>query len=382
MIERRTVPISERIGGTALLTLLVLLGLFLVTREPYYAVQELTALPAQGAQLKGGKAPSVPEPAGPLLPATIPETVWERDGPVEVYPEDRLYEKIDGLDERYKLYGVKQLSFAAYVSPESPQERIDVYCYEMRSPLGALGIFGRERPPGVTVTTDLGEAGYQIECTAYFRKGRYYVQIRGYSDLAKEPCERLARYLSQRIPEERDPVTSFPFLPREGRVPGSERFEPQDAILGTDFLKNVFSAEYVLKDAGGLGQPSILFVVHCGSEESAIQTAARYLEHLSRQGKVLRTEEIEGVTATIMDLDGLFEAFWTQGELFAGVAEAPDQTTLRTLALSLARTLQAQAVPALPLQKTAVTPGTAETSSPVRGASNRSGAKLPFEEKQ
>ena len=266
---------------------------------------------------------------------------------MEIYPEDRLYEKIDGADERYKLFGTDRLLFASYVSESNPEQRIDVYCYRMKTPLAALGIFGRERPPSVTLDPDLGDAGYMVESMIAFRKGRYYVQVNGYDAEARDPCRKLASFILARIPAETAPETAFNFLPREDRIPGSERFEPKDAVLGTDFLRNVFSAEYGSAEAGTLNQPVTLFAVNCGSAEAAQRAADDYLRHLSRQGKLLQTETIEGVEATLMDLDGLFEGFCAQGEVFAGVAEAPDQLTLRKYLAALIRSLRTASVPYL-----------------------------------
>jgi hypothetical protein len=293
-----------------------------------------------------GGAPAAP-PIAPavLLPPAIPESTWTRDGGIEAYPEDRLYEKIDGADERYKLYGVTQLLYASYV-PEQPSDNwLEVYLYEMRTPLAALGIFGRERSPGVSVDASLGEAGYRIEGSVFFRRGTWYVQIRGYTDSAKEAGEKFARYVAGRLPGGVTADTDFAFFPAENRIQGSERFEPKDAVLGTGFLENIFSAEYLAGDTGTPSPAVILFAVNCGDAAAAGQAAARYAEHVRRRGKLLKEEEIDDVTVTLMDLDGLFEGFWTTGVVFAGVAEVRDQTTLRKYVAALVRSLEAATVP-------------------------------------
>jgi hypothetical protein len=352
----RRVSGGERAIGLVLLAVLVALGVFLVTRGPYYAPQDV-ALPAgerPGAEGAKG-APSAPA-AGELLPREIPEVDWVREGDVEVYTEDRLYEKINGADQRYRDYGNVQLVFALYAPETGGDSRLEVFSYEMRTPLAALGIFGREQSPGAVIDQDLGEAGYFIGSSAFFRKGCYYVQIKGFDEDAREACEKLARYLAETVPGEPAPETAFAFLPQEGRVPGSERFEPKDRVLGTDFLENVFSAEYVSADAVN-PQPVILFAVHCGDEEGARLAVDQYREHLGRQVKLLGVAEIEGVTATLMDLDGLFEGFWAEGEVFAGVAEAPDQTALRKYATSLILTLRAGVVPRIEEGSPAAPPG-------------------------
>ncbi len=347
MAERTSIPVGERIAGLILLAVLVGLVGFLVTRKSYYPAQvpvDVEADAGGGGVVAG--APSDP-PGASLLPEKIPDTEWVREGDLEIYSEDRLYVKINGADERYRLYGTNQLVFAAYVPEPDSKDRLDVFSYEMRTPLAALGIFGRNRSPGVVIDKELGEAGYLIESMAFFRKGRYYVQVRGYAEEAREASEKLARYLAETIPAEPAAETAFAFFPQEGRIAGTERFEPKDRVLGTDFLENVFSAEYVSAEAGSTARPVILFVVNRRDEESAQRAVDQYKEHLGRQAKVLNVQEIEGVAATLMDLDGLFEGFWAEGELFAGVAEAPDQTTLRKYAAALVRALRAGVVPRL-----------------------------------
>jgi hypothetical protein len=270
---------------------------------------------------------------------------WVRDGPLEVYPEDRLFEKINGADERYKAYGNTRLLFASYVPAPDAEHRLNVSLFEMQTPLAALGIFGKERSPGADIDPELGEAGYFVDDSAFFRKGRYYVKLEGVSSEAGEAAERLARLLVEKLPEQPVPETAFNFFPQENRIAGSERYEPKDSVLGTDFLEDVFSAEYLTPEAGSLAPPLILFAVNCGDGQGAREESERYHEHLQEQGKLLKREEIEGVMATLMDLDGLFDAFCVEGMVLAGVAEAPDQTTLRRFMGALIRALRAGVVP-------------------------------------
>jgi hypothetical protein len=337
----RPVSTIERIVSLLLLGALVAFFGFLVTRGPYYSTSDEVPVGRAEKERPGGGGADDPA-REELLPEAIPGIEWVRDGEVEVYPEDRLFEKINGADERYKAYGNTRLVYASYVPKGNVDNRLDVYLFEMRTPLAALGIFGKERSPGAEIDRNLGGAGYFVEGSAYFRSGRYYVKLEGSS---AEAAERLARFLVEKLPVTPAPETAFTFLPQENRIAGSERYEPKDSVLGTDFLEHVFSAEYLIGEGGSLAPPLILFAVNCGDEESAREEAERYYEHLQGQGKLLKLEEIEGVVVTLMDLDGLFDAYYVEGSVLAGVAEAPDQTTLRRFVGALIRTLRAGVVP-------------------------------------
>jgi hypothetical protein len=100
--------------------------------------------------------------------------------------------------------------------------------------------------------------------------------------------------------------------------------------------------------------------MNCGDAAAAERAASRYAEHVRRRGKLLKEEKIDGVAVTLMDLDGLFEGFWTTGGVLAGVAEVRDQTTLRKYVAALVRSLGAAAVPRV------TEPGPAPTLSPER----------------
>lgn len=313
---------------------------FLVWGNPFYSGLE-TDFPVE-EQVKAGTPgeKKSTQQNTQLLPDAIPETVWALDGEREYYPEEELFAKINGAAERYKVYGNRRLVYASYIDPETPEEVVSVFVYEMETPLAALGIFSCERFRGAKNEPELGDAGYSVQGSIFFRRGTYYVQIKSFTERSGEACRKLAQFLDKRLEKEAAATVAFNFLPQEGRIEGSERFDPTDAVLGTGFLENIFSAEYGTED-----KIMILFVVNCESAEKARTVCDKYAAFLEQQGEILAQEEIEGVNVEIIDLDGLYEGFFCQSGIFGGISEAPDQTTLKKYVGALLRSIKGGVVP-------------------------------------
>lgn len=329
----RTVSPAEHAAGIALLAALAGFLVLLAVRGAHYEFDDV--MHAAPAPEEAGDASRDAGPASEeLLPAAFGAIGWTRDGDIETYPEDRLFEKIDGADERYKLFGNRRLLCASYVHEEDDRTRLDVFLYEMRTPLAALGIFGRERSPRAAVTGDMGDAGYLLQGSAFFRKGAWYGQVKGFAEDTAAASEQIARAIAALLPAVEAPELAFGFLPADERIRGSERYEPKDSVLGTDFLTQVFSADY-----GAGGKTATLFVARCGKETESRRAA--YAEFLNRQGKLIEESELEGASVTLMDLDGAYDGFFAEGEALAGVAGAADQAALRKLLAALVRSVRA-----------------------------------------
>ncbi len=334
----RTVSWGERSAGIALLALLAACFVALLSRGSHYRLDALLRAPPATS----GESPSAPLPPGDwlqtLLPPAFEAIGWARDGGVETYPEDRLFQRIDGADERYKLFGNVRLICASYASRRDVRAGVEVAVFEMRTPLAALGIFGRELPPNVTIGADLGDASYAVEGGVFFRKGAWYVQVKGFGAEAAAASEHLARHVAAKLSAAEAPELAFAFLPVEGRIRGTERYDPRDAALGTDFLEHVCSADY-----GSPEKPARLFAV-CGAGKTEAVRAA-YADFLKRQGKVLEENVLEGASVTLMDLDGSYDGFFTEGDVLAGVQSASDQTALRKYLGTLVRSVRASPPP-------------------------------------
>ena len=73
---------------------------------------------------------------------------FAQKGPVERYTEVHLYEKINGRSELFHAYDVTGMTFVTFSKADDPAKFIDVFLYDMTTPLGALGIYSVERSSG------------------------------------------------------------------------------------------------------------------------------------------------------------------------------------------------------------------------------------------
>ena len=63
---------------------------------------------------------------------------------VERYTEANLYEKIDGRSELFQSYDVTGMTFVTFSKADDPAKFIDVFLYDMTTPLGAFGVYSVE----------------------------------------------------------------------------------------------------------------------------------------------------------------------------------------------------------------------------------------------
>jgi hypothetical protein len=68
------------------------------------------------------------------------------------------------------------MTFVTFSKADAPAEFIDVFLYDMTTPLGAFGVYSVERPSGSkAIATDDG--GHRTGAHLFFRKGQYYASI-------------------------------------------------------------------------------------------------------------------------------------------------------------------------------------------------------------
>src|SRR6202453_2832765 len=60
---------------------------------------------------------------------------------VERYTEANLYEKIDGRSELFQSYDVTGMTFVTFSKADDPAKFIDVFLYDMTTPLGFFLIY-------------------------------------------------------------------------------------------------------------------------------------------------------------------------------------------------------------------------------------------------
>src|SRR4051794_25964724 len=109
------------------------------------------------------------------LEALTPEGLSKKSL-VERYTEANLYEKIDGRSELFQSYDVTGMTFVTFSKADNPSKFIDVFLYDMTTPLGAFGVYSLERSPG-SKSIAIGDSGHRTGADLFFRKGQYYASI-------------------------------------------------------------------------------------------------------------------------------------------------------------------------------------------------------------
>ena len=155
-----------------------------------------------------------------LLPADGAVPGWKRAEPARVYSGPELYELIDGGAEIFFEHGFERVTVQKYARGT---DEIVVDLYAMRDDDAALGVYlercGGETPfPGL----DLRHTAGRHELLAV--RGGFYAVVENLSGRAERSADLVAfaRALAPRLPPP-EPVGALDLLPRDGRVPGSER---------------------------------------------------------------------------------------------------------------------------------------------------------------
>ena len=253
--------------------------------------QQKPASPAEAGAMQDGApsmtteaAPEPPEgsheasaaPAAKAAPIEIPGA--KPMGDTEFYSPDSLYEKIDGRAPAYIEFHFQQLRSRSFSAPGSVGSYVDVYEYQMNSPVNAFGIFALERDPSGK-PLDFAPDGYSGEMGFYFRQGNCYVQViaSDQKPATMELARSISGHLAKSIPTDDTGLDARRRLPAKGLIPESVTFAEENA-LGQAFLKDVFQADYQFE-----GQ-KISFFLMVSTPEAAAKAWDSFLAFSGRYG--------------------------------------------------------------------------------------------------
>jgi hypothetical protein len=234
---------------------------------------------------------------------------------VERYTEVNLYEKINGRSELFHAYGVTGMTFVTFSKADDPARFIDVFLYDMTTPLGAFGVYSVERSSGSEAIAT-GDGGHRTKADLFFRKGQYYASIltSGPDEEVQNAASALADTLAKRLKGKAAEIWGLAMLPAKNRVDDTVQYVMVDA-LGLDFLSNAFMAQYRDGEA-----EFTAFVARCKSADHAAEVLAKYKAHFEEFGEMAEPAKIEGSAVMFADLgDGHFDGACQVGDVIAGV---------------------------------------------------------------
>jgi hypothetical protein len=240
---------------------------------------------------------------------------FKKKSPVERYTEANLYEKIDGRSELFQSYDVSGMTFVTSSKADDPTKFIDVFLYDMATPLGAFGVFSVERSPESKVIA-IGDGGHRTGADLFFRKGRYYASIltSGPDEEVQKAASALAETLANRLKGEAAELWGLAMLPAKHRIDDTVQYLMVDA-LGLDFLTNAFKAQYRDGDF-----EFTAFVARCKSTANAAEVLAKYKAHLGEFGHMAEPAKIEGTSVMFAEVGGGdFDGVCQVGDVIAGV---------------------------------------------------------------
>lgn len=282
------------------------------------AAREPFTRPAVGGMAVADATRETLEKPGVARFVEVPDTDLVKPIDIETYTDD-LYEKINGKEGMFRSFHFVELRFGRYQHPQR-EETYDVYLFDQGKPANALGIYMAERsrtPEFIPV----GREGYVSGSSAYFWKGKYYVNVLGPEegdDRSTELARSIAAAIAETIADDEEPFWADALLPREDRVEKSFSYKATSA-LGYEFLNDLYFADYQTDDT-----TYQMFLIRTGAPDSAAQLFEQYAEATKKYDKILSREPIDG-GETMVGEGFDFSAVFHKGVYFGGVGQCADQ---------------------------------------------------------
>jgi hypothetical protein len=311
---------------------------------------------------------SVPEPQRPLaamLPLADLPTGWTagKSGSrhLESFNAENLFEKIDGRAESFIQYDVRGMTYAYYHPAGDESNEVQVYIFEMGSPLKALGKYGSEKPDDAK-TVPIGSEGYTTAGSTLFYADRYYTQIVSTQDdatfaafaleLAKRIAARQAPAETLAAPAEGPgqpkavtPEALFALLPVEPKKSGT-KYVAQD-VFGYSFLSDVFMADYQAGDTSWQG-----FLRPYPDTAAAQKVFDQYLAEAKANEAELKTVAAEGADRMVVSQNfGLVDVLFLKGNAVGGANGATEAGPAEAFARAFVKGLP-KTVPYIEPEKT------------------------------
>ena len=333
------------------------------------------------AELAG--VPEAQRPLAAMLPLVDLPPGWTvgKSGTrhLETFNAENLFEKIDGRAESFIQYDVRGMAYAFYHPTGDESNEVQVYIFEMGSPLKALGKYGSEKPDDAQVVP-LGSEGYTAAGSTLFYADRFYTQIVSTQDdpkfaafaldLAKrivarqKPAETLVTAPAQAAPappapgtspppaqvqaQEATPEALFALLPAEPKKSGT-KYVAQD-VFGYSFLSDVFMADYQQGDSQWQG-----FLRPYADAAAAQKVFEQYLAEAKTNEATIKTVDAEGADQMVLSNNfGLIDVVFLKGNAVGGANGAPEAGPAEAFARAFVKGLP-KTVPYMEPEKTPAT---------------------------
>lgn len=244
---------------------------------------------------------------------------WRKQGKPTFYGRDTVWQAINGAAELFVSYGFISLREQGYARKNGS---LTVQLYDQGAPLGAFGVFARERPPEGKRLAAATDAAYSAGAHCLGYKGRSYLKVvLNTGKLSRRSCSHLLATLAAWLPGSHKPPRALALLPEKGRVPGSARYTRR-SFLGTKRLRNCVHADYAR--GPDVKKRYTLFVMLPKKGESAMAAWKRLAAHWKAVDvggqKLLTTQIPYRGTVALAEREGLLVGASGVGDLTATAA--------------------------------------------------------------
>ncbi len=265
--------------------------------------------------------------AGPDTSLKVPG--WKREGKIQVFSPQTLYNYIDGGADLYLKYDFQELQVSAYRDAGNGSVNIEIYRH--RTPNQAFGVYSQERLPNARYL-DIGAQGYIEESFLNFINGPYYVKMAAENTGAQTGAVLLqfARKILERLKAEGTLPAVLSAFPSEGKKSNTEKFIAKD-FLGYSFFHSGFTANYEAE-----GKKFQLFIIEGRDARDAAAMIKRYFQEAGRPPENV----LPGVYQISDRYHGPIEMGW-KGKYIWGVINLDNPELRSKYAASLAEKVSA-----------------------------------------
>lgn len=222
----------------------------------------------------------------------------EKDGDVEYYDPNNLYDYINGAADSYLNYDFESLNLQRYKGNNNQSLKIEIYKHSNAST--GFGIYSSERPTDGN-WLNIGNQGYYEKGILNYYKGKYYVKIMTYQiENSKDILIKTANLISDKLGEDNEILTALELFPDSGKQVNSEKYIHRN-FMGYESLNRVFTVEYEIE-----GNYFELFFIEKENDKLCREMLVEYLKSIERdtsiihEGKILINDPYQGEINTIL----------------------------------------------------------------------------------
>jgi len=222
----------------------------------------------------------------------------EKDGDVEYYNPNNLYDYINGAADSYLNYDFESLNLQRYKGSNNQSLKIEIYKHSNAAT--GFGIYSSERPTDGN-WLNIGSQGYFEKGILNFYKGRYYVKIMTYDiEDSKNLLINTANLIADKLDGGNEILSALELFPDSGKQINSEKYVHRN-FMGYESLNKVFTAEYEIE-----GNYFELFFIEKENDKVCRAMLKEYFKSIEQdtsiinEGKILINDPYQGEIKTIL----------------------------------------------------------------------------------